>query len=233
MSELVRYDERFSKQIDLRNGEKLRLRLVRPDDKALLRQGFLNLSPGSRHKRFMGGKSAISDAELRYFTEVDQVDHFAIGAVLLTGTKDEGRGIGIARFIRLHDDRECAEVAITVVDDMQGHGVGRHLLEALVEGAIERDIKRFRFECLPHNLEMQRLVRKVCEVVDVSSDTGVMVAEVDLPGQALTDHVSEAPQITGLLELMRGFATEALEFQANMGFAIAQHTLNAWRAERP
>ncbi len=168
--------KRFSKQIDLRGGGSLRLRLVRPGDKELLSQGFQSLSPGSRHKRFMGGKHSMSDAELRYFTELDQVDHFAIGIVLLTETGDEGRGVGVARFIRLHDDRECAEVAITVVDDMQGQGIGRLLLEALIEGAVERNVRRFRFECLPQNLEMQRLVRKVCQVVEISNDTGVMVA---------------------------------------------------------
>jgi len=231
MAGLVKYDEHFSKQVDLQGGGALRLRLIRPSDKELLSEAFQSLSPESRHKRFMGGKHSMSGAELRYFTELDQVDHFAIGMVLLNETGDEGRGIGVARFIRLHNDRECAEVAITVVDDMQGQGIGRLLLEALIEGAVERNVRRFRFECLPRNLEMQHLVRKVCQVVEVSNDTGVMVAEVDLPGQPMTDSQSAADEFSGLFELLRGFATDALEFQANVGLILTQQALDAWRVD--
>ena len=77
-------------------------------------------------KRFFGGKHCLSDVELRYFTELDHFDHFAIGAVELNGSGEEGDGIGIARFVRLPHDAECAEVAITVIDRMQGKGVGRN-----------------------------------------------------------------------------------------------------------
>lgn len=228
MTGLVKYDEDFKEHVSLRGGKLLRLRLVGPKDREQLRQGFMNLSSASRYKRFMGGKHSISDAELSYFTEIDQVNHFAIGVVELTGTGDEVRGVGVARFIRLLDDSECAEVAITVIDDMQGKGIGAILLEALVEAAVERGIKRFRFECLPQNIEMQRLVRKVCQVIEVNTDTGVVVAEAKLPGQHLDSTESSAKAFGDLLELLRGFATDMLKVQTNIGLVLAQKTLDAW-----
>src|SRR6266568_8681079 len=83
-----RFDGRYRETALLRDGSRVVLRLVRPDDKALLRRGFERLSPESRYRRFMSAKSQLTDAELAYLTEVDGWSHFALGAVV------EGAGGG-------------------------------------------------------------------------------------------------------------------------------------------
>src|SRR5689334_6429083 len=50
---------------------------------------------------------------VRYFTDVDHHDHEAIVAL----SAGDGRGVGVARFVRAVDDDQAAEVAVTVVDD--------------------------------------------------------------------------------------------------------------------
>ena len=89
--------------------------------------------------RFLGVKKDLSAAELRYFTDVDHHDHEALGALELAG----GHGVGIARYIRDADDPQAAEIAVTIVDDWQGRGLGTELLAQLSDRARQEGIRRF------------------------------------------------------------------------------------------
>ena len=104
MSPALKFDQGYREIIDLPGGQRLRLRLILADDRHRLLQGLQDLSDTSRHNRFMGAKRTMSDAELHYFTELDQIDHFALGVVELSTTGEEGQGVAVARFIRLAGD---------------------------------------------------------------------------------------------------------------------------------
>jgi ribosomal protein S18 acetylase RimI-like enzyme len=160
----------------LRDGTEVLLRLVTADDKALLRDGFERLSPESRYARFFSPKSRLTDEELEYLCNVDGYNHFAIGAVRVS----DGKGLGIARFIRLADP-EVAEAAIAVADEAQGQGLGRLLFERLVEAGVERDVKRFRCEVLGSNTSMKQLVDGVAPEHKTEVGSGVMSIDFDLP----------------------------------------------------
>ncbi|MCG8053164.1 MAG: GNAT family N-acetyltransferase, partial [Candidatus Thiodiazotropha endolucinida] len=150
----MKFNESFREIVDLDATRRIAIRLIEPNDKALLQQGFDSLSDESRQRRFMAEKRSLSPQELAYFTEVDQIDHFALGMVRLDESGNETEGVAIGRFIRLAGDAETAEVGLTVADSMQGQGLGQLLLERLVSAALERGIKRFRFECLAYNQAM-------------------------------------------------------------------------------
>ena len=108
----------------LRDGSAVLIRQVRGTDAPLLADGFARLSARSRRMRFLTSKTTLSAAELRYFTEVDHHDHEALGAL----SPADGRGVGIARFIRDPGDPRAAEIAVTIADDWQGRGLGAELL---------------------------------------------------------------------------------------------------------
>src|SRR3954453_15573783 len=95
------------------------VRRIRANDKERLAEGMRGLSEESIRRRFLGPKPSLSAAELRYLTEVDGVDHYAIVAV---EAADENRIRAVGRFVRLADDPGAAEVAITVCDNLQGKG---------------------------------------------------------------------------------------------------------------
>ena len=114
-------------QVVLRDGSTVLIRQVRGTDAPLLADGFARLSPRSRQLRFLGPKTTLSATELRYFTEIDHRDHEAIGAL----SAADGRGVGIARYVRDARDPQAAEIAVTVVEDRQGLGAGTELLTQL------------------------------------------------------------------------------------------------------
>jgi RimJ/RimL family protein N-acetyltransferase len=126
-------------RVVLRDGSKVVIRQVQRDDAPLLADGFARLSPESRRLRFLRRKDELSAAELRYFTDVDHHDHEALGAL----SPADGRGVGVARYVRDTGDPHAAEIAVTVVDDWQGRGLGTELLARLSGRARAEGIHRF------------------------------------------------------------------------------------------
>ena len=55
----------------------------------------------------------------------------------------DGRGVGIARYVRDAEDPQAAEIAVTIVDDWQGRGLGTELLAQLSDRARQEGIRRF------------------------------------------------------------------------------------------
>jgi RimJ/RimL family protein N-acetyltransferase len=139
----------------LRDGSAVLIRQVRSTDAALLAEGFARLSAASRQMRFLGVKKELSAAELRYFTDVDHHDHEALGALDRAG----GHGVGIARYVRDADDPQAAEIAVTIVDDWQGRGLGTELLARLSDRARQEGIRRFTALADPGNVAVAALLR--------------------------------------------------------------------------
>jgi GNAT superfamily N-acetyltransferase len=145
-------------------ANELDVREIRPDDKPLISAGFARLSPQSVYRRFLSAKPSLSAAELRYLTEVDGVDHYAL--VALSGPSI----VAVARFVRLRDDPAAAEVAVTVCDELQGRGVGKALGLVLADAARERGIRSFTADILAENVPARRLMRALDERLAASRE---------------------------------------------------------------
>jgi len=120
--------------IELRDGSLVRLRQGHSSDKELLIRGFARLSPESRYRRFLAATPELTEEMVRYLTQIDHRDHEAIIAL----EDKTGEGIGVARYVRSKERPDVAEVAVTVVDDWQGRGLGTLLLEAISARARRR-----------------------------------------------------------------------------------------------
>src|SRR3954471_10160146 len=150
------------------------LREIRPDDKERLLASMECLSEESRHRRFLGPKPSLSKGELRYLTEVDGHDHYAIVAV--PDDEDPERIVAVARFVRLADDPKAAEAAITVCDALQGKGLGGLLARRLSDAARERGIERLTATIAAENRPALKLMRQIDE--RLSSTVGSSVTEL-------------------------------------------------------
>ncbi len=87
----------------LADGTGVILRPIGPSDRERIKAGFHSLSPESRYRRFFSHIPELSDAQLHYFTEVDQINHVAWVAV--AGESTPAAGLGVARFVRLREQR--------------------------------------------------------------------------------------------------------------------------------
>jgi RimJ/RimL family protein N-acetyltransferase len=141
----------------LRDGSKVLIRQVQRTDAPLLADGFTRLSAQSRRMRFLTRKKELSQAELRYFTDVDHHDHEALGAL----SHADGRGVGVARYVRDAEDPQAAEIAVTIVDDWQGRGLGTELLTQLTRRARREGIRRFTALVSADNAAMAGLLRNM------------------------------------------------------------------------
>jgi RimJ/RimL family protein N-acetyltransferase len=164
-------------RVTLRDGSAVLIRPVQPEDKELFVAGWEHLSQESRYRRFMGAKGSLSSRDLAYFTEVDHVDHEALGA----REAETGEGVGVARYVRLRDTPEVAEAAVAVVDAWQGRGVGGELLRRLTERAQENGIKRFHASLFAMNRAMLALFEELGEVEVQHAGEGRIEIDVDLP----------------------------------------------------
>ena len=141
--------------VALRDGSRVLIRPVQTADAALVADGFARLSPRSRELRFLTRKKQLSTAELRYFTDVDHHDHEALVAL----NHADGRGVGIARYIRHTDDPHAAEIAVTIVDDWQGRGLGTELVTRLSARARHEGVHRFTALVAEDNTAVARMLQ--------------------------------------------------------------------------
>ena len=172
---LARKSESVLKRLP--DGAPILIRPILADDKRMLENGLRHLSPSSVQRRFLTPKRSFSRAELRYLTEVDGRDHVALVAEY--HGEPVRRLIAVARFVRLHDDPEAAEVAIVVADDWQRRGLGSLLSQQLAARARGRGIRRFTATMSGDNTPAHRLMARMTRHLE-ERHTGFGVSEVVL-----------------------------------------------------
>ena len=163
--------------ITARDGTQLYVRHVKPADKELIAKAWRQLSQESQRKRFLAPKPRLTGSDLRYLTEIDGHDHVALIALRLHEPK---RLVAVARYVRLKEDSEIAEVAVTVADPMQGQGIGTKLGVLLADEARGRGIKRFSASVLADNAPALRLMSTLSERLEAHTDHGVRDLVADL-----------------------------------------------------
>jgi RimJ/RimL family protein N-acetyltransferase len=163
----------------LPDGAPVVIRPIRPEDKGMLSDGLRRLSPQSAQRRFLTPKRSFSRTELRYLTEVDGRDHVALVAEY--PCYPTRRLIAVARFVKLTDRPDAAEVAVTVADEWQGRGLGSLLGKHLSHLAQNRGITRFTATMASENTPAHRLMAKLTEHLERQHvGGGVDELELDL-----------------------------------------------------
>lgn len=172
-------------ELDLPNGERLRIRPITKDDRPLLVAGLGELSDRSRFLRFHTLVRDLTDAQLEYLTDLDYRDHFAWGAgIIIDG---EEVPAGVARYVRDPDHPERAEAAVTVVDAWQGRGIGTMLLEAIADSALHNGITVFTAYVLSENREMLDLFSALGASVTRFGDESLLEIPLPLPDIGFRD----------------------------------------------
>jgi RimJ/RimL family protein N-acetyltransferase len=152
MSEAANY----SATETLPNRCRIEIRALRPDDRDELVEAVGHASPQSIYRRFFGAKRYFTEKEIRFFVNVDFVDHVALVAVV----EEDGHPaiVGGGRYVVTAPG--TAEVAFMVVDKYQGQGVGAALMRHLGLIAREAGLRELTAEVLPSNRAMLKVFEK-------------------------------------------------------------------------
>jgi RimJ/RimL family protein N-acetyltransferase len=154
-------------------GDTFSVRPVHPDDKWTLADAFTRLSPETRYNRFLIPSERLSNSQLAYLTELDFQDHVAWGVI------DGDQPVGIGRFIRLTDQPDAGDFAITVFDTHQGRGIGAMLMSILAVSAESRGIRQFHFDVLTQNAPMLTLLARFGAEIEADGGLAHAVLDVD------------------------------------------------------
>jgi acetyltransferase len=148
------YPTQFVREWQLADGPLVTLRPIRPED-AQIEQDFVKgLSDESRYFRFMDTLRELTPRMLVRFTQIDYDREMAFIATI----DEEGREveIGVARYITNPDGETC-EFALVVTDAWHRRGLGRRLMELLIEVAQQRGLKEMVGHILANNVSMLEL----------------------------------------------------------------------------
>ncbi len=150
MIDAANYDE----IVTLKNGMRVKIRSIRPDDKKRLAEAFKNLDPESIYTRFFHHKKMLTAEELTSATEIDFEN--AVALVITTGEAEHETIIGAGRYVVIEacGPSRGAEVAFTIEEDYHRQGMARILLQHLASIAREKGLSRFVAEVLPENRGM-------------------------------------------------------------------------------
>jgi acetyltransferase len=148
------YPTELEGEIVLRDGTRVRVRPMRPEDAELEKRFVEKLSDRSRYQRFMQHLEHLTPAMLARFTQLDYDRELALVA------QWHSEFIAVGRYAP-RPDGESAEFALVVADEWQGKGVGRALLEKLCEAAREAGYKALFGYILGANHEMLDLARRL------------------------------------------------------------------------
>lgn len=159
----------------LKNGEEVVIRPVWPTDEQLIVDFFNRLSPHSINLRFLRRLDVLPRELLHRFTHVDYNHEFALAGIV----EEEGKHaiIATARYLYMPEDN-LTELAVAVRDDWQHYGLGKLILQNVVEIGKENGISRFGGMIDPQNKIIMKILTDLGYEVKYFFRSGVFQVEI-------------------------------------------------------
>jgi acetyltransferase len=151
----------YAESWPLLHAHSLTVRALQPEHADLEVRFGLALSQQSRYERFLGGGVKLTPELLARLVNVDFSRDAALIATVAFG--DSETPVGVGRYARTAGDDTAevavAEVAVTIADAWQGCGLGRLLLERVIDAARRNGVRRLTGDVLAANARMLALAR--------------------------------------------------------------------------
>ncbi len=144
-------------------GERYMIRPIRPEDEPAMVQFHATLSEQSVYRRFFHRITLGRRVDHFRLTRQCFIDYDRELALVLTRRQPEGGEeviLGVARLRRL-PRQNAAEFAILLSDQFQKRGLGRLLMERLLEAGWQEGLEEISGHLLPDNIPALRLCRRL------------------------------------------------------------------------
>jgi acetyltransferase len=191
--QIHRYPADLIDVVRLRDGRRVLVRPVLPQDEDITSAFFGSLPARARYDRFMAPMPNLLPDLIKRFTHIDYAGHLALVAEIFTDGRETV--VAEARYAQ-GADPSSAEFAVAVAEHWQGQGLASLLLATLLRRAGRAGIRRMVGETLATNERMLHLARKAGFTATPSPDVRGLVL--------LERRLAAGPQGVGCDEAMGG-----------------------------
>jgi len=156
------------RRVDIDDGRWVSIRPIQPADALGLSDLYDGLSLESRRRRFLGSAPMPTDRLVARFARAGH------GLVAVLGEPGPRDGAVVGHATVHGDGRGDAEVAFAVADELQGHGIGRALVDEAVQLARACGVRRLSATLFAENVPMRRLLRGArCPILTDHVEAGI------------------------------------------------------------
>jgi acetyltransferase len=150
------YPKEWERRLTLNNGAGVLVRPVRPEDEALFREFFENVTQEDLRLRFFAPLKDFSHLFIARLTQIDYGRAMAFVAI----DESSGKMLGGAR-LHANADYDRGEYAILVRSDLKGRGLGWLLMQLLIEYARAEGIRTIEGQVLSENTTMLKMCKEL------------------------------------------------------------------------
>ncbi len=168
----------YPRWVTARDGARLRLRHIRPDDAASLQRGYDMYSDRQKRLRMLDAVPRLTDEMARGFATIARPEcEFCL---VLTPEEDDTDVLGGARLMGA-PGRDDAEFSVSIRADQQGRGLGRISLEAALAEGRARGMRHVWGIISRSNAPMLALAGRLgFRIAADPDDFSLMIARIDL-----------------------------------------------------
>jgi acetyltransferase len=150
------YPTLWHKTIEIPAAGSVQLRPVRPNDEDRFETFFSKITPGDIRLRFFMPKVELSHRFLARLTQIDYAREMAFVAI----SKETDELLGVVRLV-LNPDLQQGEFGILVRSDLQGNGLGWHLMRHMINYAQHEGVQHIAGTVLAENTTMIGMAKRL------------------------------------------------------------------------
>lgn len=172
------YPKELEEHYVLRDGRDVFIRPIRPEDEAMHQAFDHALTREDRYKRYFGELPEFSHEQMARFTQIDYEREMAFVAVV-ENTRGESEILGVVHVQQDPDNLE-AEFAVTVRSDIKKSGLGKRLMQKMIEYCRGQGTQYLTGVTMLENAGMANLARKLGFTVKFLREDGLIDMRINL-----------------------------------------------------
>ncbi|MCB2228868.1 MAG: GNAT family N-acetyltransferase [Desulfarculaceae bacterium] len=170
------YPEHYEQAAELKDGSHVFIRPVKPTDERMVQEFFYSMSDREVYYRFLHATKAFPKKDMQKMVNIDY--HREMSLLALTGDFGSERMVGVARYVL--GDEGSPEVDFAVAGEMQGKGLGRALMSAVINVARDRGHKVVSAYVMPENIASLSILKTMGYAVSGLVSQGVIELHLHL-----------------------------------------------------